>query len=785
MSKELRNLWENINAGNFKQALVKVHKELKKQPDNAYFLAVNGFVLLRQKKTEEALAIARRVAAGAPPNVHVLNVLADVFSETDNLEELGTLMETANRRSPKDAEIIELWNNVMASEGDVRGMLKASMAQLKLNGSRDVTFKTVLCMTLAYEHSSDSEKKLYPMLAGRYLEKLAPYKDPQEVYVQAEVYKMLSVEKAIEYLKSEEVRKWGSLDLDVMLLDLLKKTEKWADLVEQCLARLAVAQQNWIYWSHLVLAASKLGDFTQAGDFITKHKSGSSRNAHLAYVYYVSEHMPDQLLAAITEFFTKFGSKRSTFDDLKPYIKTLGQAEQAQLVSWLTEKQLIELPTNNDLTWQVNIAKIKYYLEPNNIDTVKTAMADYHRSAHLLKGKDTKDYHSGCDFVLIAASYLVDHADIIPQALETAAVLLELACESDLHNFYVRMWLVRIYLALGCYSVAKIHYNALSIKSVQQETLSYHLLTRLSSTRPDARYIEENSDIYVQAEESSEYVKFAFSKRAYTQVEGILELNEKLDSSLYKRVMDIELLRCKRFTKFEPSADAIERVQPKTYSDNRDFDAMWDLADNKLSSRFTLGPVVDDGWVKTMIARERAIRRLISEEGLSEVLADLTEPVSFTEAERWSLRVVVALVKCALTKKDQAGYTSVVELLATRPSISSAASSWEYFHWQYTILEACKVITGYLNRLKGVRHQFKPNMDGLEVLKKAVDDLVVSVKKSAQEQKDCRMDRYKSTVDALVSTNPIPALLSVDKIEDFIDRVEASREENLVFMRAY
>lgn len=793
MSKELRTLWETINSGGYKQAHAKISKELKKHPENAYYLSVSSYVYLKQNKTDQALELARKVADSGPTNGHVLNLLVQIFVELDLVDECNSMFEAANRKAPSNVEVVDLWFETMVEAGHVKGLQKASMVQQKVSGQRDSSLRAVFHMYLAHSVSSESEKKLFPMLAARILEKLKPFQNVQEVYVQALALKMQDVDKLIEYLQTDEVKQFGSLDLSLMLVDTLREHGKFQQLYDVCIKELETSDENWIHWTNMNLAAKELGLFKPTHEFIKK--AAVTRNSTLATVeLYSLEEKYDAMLEALQAYFKVFGSKRCCIEDLTRFISLPGFSDKRQSwVDWL--ESIFDQSQKSDIaaaTWKVNIERFKFMINEDISDnTVDRNIKLYQSYVHLLKEKDPKDYHTADDFMLIAATALLKQ-EKTEYNLEKAAVLLEIASRSDQHQFYVRLWLIRIYMLLGAFTKAQVHYKELSIKMLQQETLSYMLGTRLSSIYPNEKFLSENDDIYDQSEEFPQYIKFGYNKGAYTQIEGFMDLHRKFKLSLNRKLLDIEHIKCERLMSDKANSQSMEKDINERLEDNRDFTSMWNTnltTTPKLSDNVTVGPIQSSEWAKVQQLREKIIRRLINGDvcevkQLHQQMKDTLAPASdeFTSEEKWSLNFMGTLVQHSLKKEAKESYDTIETQLDTLPLQTPDHLTWEWLHRAFTILETYSVISGYLIRLKTSKTQVKSNIPAGENLRTVIQQKTKQIKAQALEVKNSRNKRCQKIVDML-SPWAEERKISSSVVEDVTDSICASQDKSLTTLR--
>ncbi|KAK9384365.1 hypothetical protein V1515DRAFT_611847, partial [Lipomyces mesembrius] len=72
-------IWEAIDSRNYKQALQHVAKALKRNPKDEYYLALKAYILSLQRKSDEALLLAREIATREPTDSRILELIFGVI----------------------------------------------------------------------------------------------------------------------------------------------------------------------------------------------------------------------------------------------------------------------------------------------------------------------------------------------------------------------------------------------------------------------------------------------------------------------------------------------------------------------------------------------------------------------------------------------------------------------------------------------------------------------------------------------------------------------------------
>jgi len=145
-----------------------------------------------------------------------------------------------------------------------------------------------------------------------------------------------------------------------------------------------------------------------------------------------------------------------------------------------------------------------------------------------------------------------------------AAVLLENAWSHSKHNFQITQMLIRVYNHLGCGSLAMRAYHRMPVKQIQQDTISYTIFDRLSSSHPHAasQSIAASSKQRTPVEQLQHQQKFYRSSRgnitknlwlsfkhgSYNTVFELAEVSEKLSHSMAAAMSVIESRKISRLT---------------------------------------------------------------------------------------------------------------------------------------------------------------------------------------------------------------------------------------------
>lgn len=688
----------------------------------------------------------------------------------------------------------------MLAVGDFKGQQKAAMA-LSTLGNRKYTLWAISCiyMSLKFSNVTDVEKTLFPKLALGLLKKTEPVKSPQEAYLKCLIYEINNLPNdIIHYLQTEEVRNWDSLDLNIILFETLIKIQDWQGLKNQCIRILKnLSRDDFNHWKGLISACINLKDVEFLYKFISDYKVG--QNSKLALVHLSFElgnntdytNIVPSLNEATEKYFEYMGDKRSVFNDLRAYMLS----PLFDRTKWLKFLDQIEIK-NSQQNLPVNVEKFRFLFRPEsyNVDSlIQHQVHLYNESKHFLKKKDDKDYHSGDDYLLIAA-YAILETSIDFQSLTKAAVLLELACENDKHQFYVRLWLVVIYQLLGAFKKSFHHYSVLRVQNLQVDSMSHFIITRSMSFFPNDSVLVKAINTYQTFnDEVVNGLLKVYENDVYTQLESFFQLRKVVDNSITKSILGVQLSQLSHYPHKTFDLSFLNYTDTAKLEDNRDFDIMWDIPrpnTHRLSHIIMPGPRVGPNWVKIHETKNEIIKSLIKTDRLSEtslllkdLLNDRNTLIELTEAEIWSCQVILSLAESALNKLDHSGYEKIYFTLSSLKL--DLQLGWKLVHTLFQASEISLIINEYVVNLHRHRNQIKYDNHQAENLKNnLLEQFVPLIKETALKIKNSRNEKSQADIAFLndwLKDNRID--MNGALIESVVDSIYASLDESLTLIR--
>ena len=439
-----------------------------------------------------------------------------------------------------------------------------------------------------------------------------------------------------------------------------------------------VWQDDWKIWQSLIHASGKeiLGASKTTPDIdndrsnedlhkiLARHTNVEtpSRNALLAQVA-CSLAIPNKghrLQEACQLYFNVMKSRSCCFDDLAPYVQKLDADESKSFLKYVENatKTARTEEGKNDEKQNINLCgirtswlkflfmiKIDKQESPNSKELnffLLDCFSNYTSSLALGKDLLVTDNQYGDETLLLSIKALIANAGSPPAAnslhtLYIPIILLEHLLKRSAHNFSALLLLVRLYLLVGAFSLASITFQKLNIKQIQNDTLAYSLLTRISTlfpfsspSVPTTHASTNNPDIGIHAptnpsdsveiltiackiyrsstRQAPDMINLAFENGSYGQILDFIEFRRKVDTSLCKFMWQIEKRRAQRLRGISEMLTCRWDAALETeMSDNRDL-TIFGL--QNWISKCAIGPIPKAKWVKAFTLVDAILLRL-------------------------------------------------------------------------------------------------------------------------------------------------------------------------------
>ena len=452
---------------------------------------------------------------------------------------------------------------------------------------------------------------------------------------------------------------------------------------------------------------------------------------------------------------------------------------------------------------------------------ISTTLRVYASALSLGSSLLVTDNQYGDDAALLSVMGLVRLYTLTPSdqaPLYQAIHILESLLQQSKHNYQALLLLVRIYILIGAIGLALDVYPRLSIKQIQNDTLSHFVLTRISTLLPsDARagtFLRDAGGIYESSRtQTPGLLQLAFERGGYSQMMGFLEFSERVAGSVCRSVYEVELRRLARMLPGPgcPDPGAVTEAGHKgTVWDNRDFSVMVDCelsSAGPFEKSFRPGPTPGENWVRAFVAAEELSQFLASGIGNKEAngtgsgsgsgsgtkaAADEQLAVriaaalgaggrvgEFTEAEKLYLLFVGAIAELAAAVGRRDGETAskalegiVTGLFPKTMADESEPADWRLLHRLWMARDAAAVAEGLVACLAGVK--------GAKLAKATVAALHEAAKGRRGQVKELAgktrlgledEDQVQVLVDAVLAEDGVGAVLRREEVFGGVERV--------------
>ncbi|GAB7332906.1 hypothetical protein MBLNU13_g04619t1 [Cladosporium sp. NU13] len=289
----------------------------------------------------------------------------------------------------------------------------------------------------------------------------------------------------------------------------------------------------------------------------------------------------------------RFGESKQVHDALREVKKSNGEEAFAGLK---LDDAKFGTPEWLDATIAERKAKFSTQLKDSDRNALYSFAAEttetYRKAVQSI---DQFRYRHVCQLVFLAISALVkvweQHSET--DALLQAAFIGEMLLRNNQHIHEAKVILIHLYMRLDLATLALRHWDSLSVKEIQLDTMGHVFLTQLSTTHPHkattTTTTRSNDPLAIATQALSMYVRCeqklaeceanVLNNGQTGMILDLHELRENLRLSLSRRIFSLEQRRLARFFR-SPALDAnAVHVEPRLTAhwlnakDNRDFAA--------------------------------------------------------------------------------------------------------------------------------------------------------------------------------------------------------------------
>ncbi|KAM0701238.1 hypothetical protein Q7P35_011599 [Cladosporium inversicolor] len=355
-------------------------------------------------------------------------------------------------------------------------------------------------------------------------------------------------------------------------------------------------------------------------------------------------------------------------------------------------------------------------------------------------------YRHVCQLIFLAISALVkiweqhDEKD----ALLQAAFIGEMLLRNNQHIHEAKVILIHLYMRLDLATLALKHWDSLSVKEIQLDTMGHVFLTRLSITHPHkatTSTTRSNDPLAITTQALSMYVRCeqklaeceanVLNNGQTGMILELHELRENLRLSLSRRIFSLEQRRLARFFR-SPALDAnAVHVEPRLTAhwldatkDNRDFAAAFNYGYN--AERALHAPDDAQAYILHSLAADTAwclatgaVPPIKDTEALLQKLSEIEPATPSTSA---------ALTTATLNLLKAPTPQTLTPLKSLLPSLPSQSLKHTYLS-----LDAIRTLLAALKHIEQQHPKALPKTE-LDALRKQADEGVAKLQANAKER---------------------------------------------------
>lgn len=480
----------------------------------------------------------------------------------------------------------------------------------------------------------------------------------------------------------------------------------------------------------------------------------------------------------------RFGESKQVHDALREVKKSNGEEALAGLK---IDDATFGTPEWLDATIGERKAKFSTLLKESD----KTALYSFagettetYRKA--VQSIDQFRYRHVCQLVFLAISTLVkiweQHNET--DALLQAAFIAEMLLRNNQHIHEAKVILIHLYMRLDLATLALRHWDSLSVKEIQLDTMGHVFLTQLSITHPHkatTSTARSNDPLAITTQALSMYVRCeqklaeceanVLNNGQTGMILDLHELRENLRLSLSRRIFSLEQRRLARFFR-SPALDAnAVHVEPRLTAhwlnakDNRDFAAAFNYGYNAEralhahddAQAYILHSLVTD---TTWCLANSAVPPIKDTPALLQKLSEL-DP-STASAESPANALALATLNLLTTPTNQT-LTTLKSTLQSLPSLT-----FQPLKPTYLLLDALRTLSAALKQVEQQHPKALPKAE-LDALRKQADDGIAKLQANAKERS--RNASAQSVRARFGKEGGVWSMFGDEEVESFAGRV--------------
>ncbi|KAF7440734.1 hypothetical protein PC9H_001082 [Pleurotus ostreatus] len=660
LERQLRPIYDSLDTGSNKSAVVACNKLLKKHPGNELVKALKALALVRLQKVEESLVLCDEVLASKPTDDAVLTAMMHVLRGLGRNIDTVTMFEEAFKQQPSNEELgaQTFFANVRAGHWKSAQQIATRMHK-QFHEDRYLYWSVISTVLQANDTTTPSSmKNLLYKLAHRLITsgKAPSYVHTDRFHLHLSILRELELYDEARVLLDHDVGKSicaANLACDELRRDITKLQNRQKQEGEFAESKIVEkGDRNWLEFLSFLDAVfildtepdqsseafktaclDRMEHARQVLEKVSEKDGKKDRSGPLALLELEKrarscdiKQDDERLLTLLKSYFEQFGDKACCYEDLQPYVVLDGD----DLSSWTSFLESVpsSITTTNELQRRINVHKLlRCNLTASQLtleaETTRASLyfTEYLQTLPLGANLPNTELQPADDLAILAGCAYVNLWTISKEEkyLYIAASLLEYGLLKSNASFLMRLMLVRIYRLLGAPTLALEHYRAIQTKQVQHDTLSHFILSRASTfslaATGDLTFATEcleTSQIYLSnSQETADFVVRAFTGEKYSQIPEFITFEDHLDNSLQRDIIKMEHVRM-RFTHEVVNSDIMDLelielkfIFDRNHHDNRDFQILPDyqprIIPNFNDQTMLFGRGEGHGWLMTLL----------------------------------------------------------------------------------------------------------------------------------------------------------------------------------------
>lgn len=791
-------IYDAIDTGNNRLAITKADQLIKAATPSPLAKVLKCIALVRLGEYKEAGELSDEILRGRV-DMSMLYPLKFVLPRLDRSAQLAELLMEASQAHGDDPEL---------AEDTVKAMVRAKMFQrvgqelirrLRTDKSNRNFWRYLQVAILLSKQLEPPGSRLALQVAERLMndQEIDDTSFNEETLWLYLFFHMQlgknKVQPAIEIFDKAHPKHLlaNSLALQFLYREGCELSGDFARILDDCKARINAGDRNWAVYTSFIHAAFALqGD--QANKTLepdvyevivraAEQDKWSDRGSFLGVLEVLRQAAvlgiaPEPLLkhlgkdnkALVCDFYDRFCSKPSCFEDVLPYAKGLDRNDQDTLLARAVS-QKTNLETIDAVQKFINAEKLEAMLRPPEsperaTEKSQQCMLAYVESLKHVRLPDT-EMQPGDDLVLLAAYSLLDQkgndADV------DVAVMAAYGSSQSRRGYRLRLLLLRLLQRLGCLEAATVHFGSLGVRAIQYDTLSHYVLSRTSAFG-ETRTIAFEEDLHVQMEDFFQSSKYeipectgtAFTNGKFSQVTELNEFDSQVQRSTSRAIAQIDFVRseiiredltAEKFSALKDNVSyMLSLLQQKPFHDHQDHSLLPSYASEgkSLGEMTQLGPIRKSTWIACMLEPLSLLFGLPAPK-------EQTSYDELTKAEQVYVQFVRS-VRAQLVSKFSTGQDTVSSFVqAILDEINGASDFFSAVHAAWLAIEAYRIIK-----------VLDDNSKVTETLPALVDKLRGRLQDVRTAVKDCRATKSRPELSSFAASDcfqNVPDIPSIAK----------------------